>query len=150
MLDGLQGGHVARGVQVPDREALLVQGRLGEDHTELDLSGVGPPVGVFALSARSVCGHCGYPGAIDSDVQLGDPGHRTEWHHLPDDDRGRVGVDDRCYCLAVDFCAALHPLRGELHPASSASRSRPFLNGVDDHEKSRSAINRIRAADLTR
>lgn len=28
-----------------------------------------------------------------------------------------MGVDDRCYCLAVGFRAALHPLRGELHPS---------------------------------
>ncbi len=78
VLDGFQGGDVARGERVSDRVALVVGGALGEDHPELYLPGVCPPVGVFALSANGVGRHRGYPGAIYGYVQLGDRAGRSE------------------------------------------------------------------------
>jgi hypothetical protein len=117
VLDGFQGGNVAGRLRVSDREALVIDGGLGEDHAELDLPGMCLPVGAFALSARGIARYRGYPGAIDCYVQLGDWGGRAEGHHLSGCDSGCVDVDCRGLRLAVSFCTAFDPLCGKLHPS---------------------------------
>ena len=111
----------------------------------------------------------GREGARALAVWLNEGGHRTKagrpWSHTA----VLTVLRNPVYVGKVFFRDALHdgphehlvdgPLfervqallseRGEDY-SKRASATSPFLLAVDDHEKSRSAINRIRAADLTR
>ena len=115
-LGGLEGGEVAGGAGVPNRPAPLVEPGLGEQAAELDLAGVGAPVGRLAAAPRGVGGYGGHPGAVQRDVE------RVERAGLAERDQvtgcQRVGflVHRRPDQRAVRFGAPFHPLGRQLDP----------------------------------
>lgn len=130
MLDGLQGGHVARGVQVPDREALLVQGRLGEDHTELDLPGGARPSGSLPCRPAVSAGTAGIPvpstATYSLAIRVTGPSGTTS-----PTTTAAAWVSMTAAIALPSASAQRSTLFAESStPASSASRSRPFLNGT--------------------
>ncbi len=130
MLDGLQGGHVARGVQVPDREALLVQGRLGEDHTELDLPGGARPSGSLPCRPAVSAGTAGIPvpstATYSLAIRVTGPSGTTS-----PTTTAAAWVSMTAAIALPSASAQRSTLFAESStPASSAIRSRPFLTGT--------------------
>jgi hypothetical protein len=67
---GLERGHIAGGVPVPDRVALAVEPILGDEDGELDLAGAGPAVFALAGPPGGLLGGHGHAGAVDCRVEL--------------------------------------------------------------------------------